>query len=650
MAHIAIPPSWIGLLTRRRGPLLFYQWLWLLLCMIGALAAAAPQILSRPLIYIAVAEARFDVAPETYGRLYIDADPGPGFDISQGALSGDFQIVLHDAGEVLRQRAFAQREMRFGQPNYRSTYVPLTPGVVQAQGIAPTAIEAQQLANDAAAELVRQIRAAGGREILRNLLGHELVLALRGDQPSSRFQELLRVIIEREAFPFSLPLQPVSAFGDIVSLPPEQQNDVARALEARYDLWTFEITTRDATLDQACKIDRANVADPESALKQCAAGGPVKWEDTVSGQVVWLDATNELAARNQAIRRREAIEAALRYMIDIQGVKFAPDQPGAVQRVAAPLPVAPEDLRIVPLLALALLAGLAFGGIGVAVDQSAGVMPKLRELWAYRELIRNLVIRDLRVRYKGSALGYLWTQLAPLLMMLVFVFVFNVLLKSNIALYPVFLIVGLLPWNFCAEAVHGASRSIIDSANLIKKVFFPREVLPLVSVLSSLLNYLLSLPMMFLVMAMTQLIMLDGRLMFSWTFAYLPVLLIIQVVFLIGIALFMSALAVFFRDTVHLIGILLQFWFFLTPVVYSLDAFGTSPSIVRAIRWLNPMASLIDFYRDILYGNTVTFGYIPTPGLPALDGVLRVLITSLVILALGYWFFQRRSHLFGEEI
>lgn len=129
---------------------------------------------------------------------------------------------------------------------------------------------------------------------------------------------------------------------------------------------------------------------------------------------------------------------------------------------------------------------------------------------------------------------------------------------------------------------------------------------------------------------------------------YLPVLLIIQTLFLVGITFFISALAVFFRDTVHLIGILIQFWFFLTPVFYSLDIIGEP--LARIVRWLNPMASIIDFYREVLYGNTVTAGQIPTPGLPALDSVLRVCITTIMVVAIGYWFFQRQSGRFGEEL
>jgi lipopolysaccharide transport system permease protein len=608
-----------------------YQWLWLLFCTIGAVAVAAPRVLSQPVIYQAQAETRFDVG--RYGGLYVDGRPGP-----------DFAIAVKDATEAIRQQFLAARELRFGLPNYRIEYVPQQPGVVAVRGIAPTSAEAQLLANRAAEELTRQIRAAGGREVLRNLLGWEFVVALDGNPPATPFQRLLRGLLRTTAFPLSRPVEPVSEQITVDQLPPDELSDLARALEVRYDLWKFEINTRNATLDAWCDTARmTSTPEREPALRACAAADPPGDPD------VGL----ELTARDQAIIRQQAINAALRYLLDEQGAIFTPDAPGAVRRVAAALPTAPAPRPNAPLLALAALVGLLFGGVGVAVDRSAGVMTKLRELWSYRELIRNLVLRDLRVRYKGSAFGYLWTQVAPLLMMLVFWFVFSFFLPSGgVAMFPIFLIVALLPWNYCAEAVAGGARSVLDNANLIKKVFFPREVLPLVTVFSSLLNYVLSLPMMFLVMAIVQLLYppLHGRLNFAWTFAYLPVLLIIQTLFLAGVALFMSALAVSFRDTVHLIGIFVQFWFFLTPVVYSLQTINVSARVAQAIRWINPMASLIDFYRDILYGNVVPTTQVPTPGLPALTGVLRVLLTALIVLTLGYWFFQRHSRQFGEEI
>jgi lipopolysaccharide transport system permease protein len=297
-------------------------------------------------------------------------------------------------------------------------------------------------------------------------------------------------------------------------------------------------------------------------------------------------------------------------------------------------------------LALAALVGLIGGLLTVLIDRQVGVLLKLRELWNYRQLIVNMIGRDLKARYKSSLLGYIWSLLNPLLTMAVFWVVFGLLMPGSVAMFPVFLIVALLPWSFAVTSVSGGMRSLLDNANLIKKVYFPREILPIAVVLSNFVNYLLALPMMFLVMAGVQLVTI-GHLNFSWTFAFLPVIIAIQIIFLIGVALLLSTSAVFFRDTTHIVDILLQLWIFLTPVFFSLEQI-VSPTWARLVRWLNPMASIIDFYRDILYGQATNPN--PVPGLPALDGVFRTLLTALVILALGAYVFHRNSSRFGEEI
>lgn len=613
MARIALPPRWAGALVRQRGPLRTYQWLWLLFCTLSALAVAAPRILSQPQIYTTGAAVRIDV-DRRYRQLYVNdrRDFGPVQEIALRLLRLDYPEL--------------------GSPTLGVRYEPQPDGTVVVVAVARDAAQAQRLADDAAEVLARSVRAAGGREIFRGLMGWEEFAALSSTAPRTPFQHSLRLIGLYSAFPLNRPVDVVSEPLTADQLAPEDLSDLARAFEVR---------------DQ--ELSRIDLPAARAAAGPTAAG--LSRERCAALQ-------NSPAARQQPQPARDvcrlelglqALRAGLAYLQRDLGAVFDPDATSAVQRSQRAAPAMLVDRRIVPLLILAALIGLLFGGLGVAVDRSAGVMTKLRELWGYRELIRNLVLRDLRVRYKGSALGYLWTQLAPLLLMLVFWFVFSYLQPQPIAMFPVFLIVGLLAWNFCNEAVAGGARSVLDNANLIKKVFFPREVLPLVSVLSSLANYLLSLPMMFLVIAVVQLFYPPlGQLRFSWTFLYLPVLLVIQTLFLAGVALFISALAVFFRDVVHLIGILLQFWFFLTPVVYSLD--GLNPLLARAIRWLNPMASLIDFYREVLYGRAVNAPLIPTPGLPALTSVLRVLITAVLTLALGYWFFQRRSGRFGEQI
>ncbi len=612
-------------LMAQRGALPLYQWLWLIICIAGALSVAIPPILTRPILYFADAEVRFDTA--RYGPIYQPVAP---------KLTG-MDIAIADATEALRLGALARADVRFGLPDFRVEYLLSEPGVVVVRGIAGNAVEAKALADAGAAELVRQIRAAGGREILRNMLGWQLWQALNGQTPApdDRFAWLLRDILRLDALPLSRPIEPFSTPRTLADLSGEELSDVARALESRYDLWRFAINTRNATLDALCaSAGITETATREATLRSCAATNPA--------------AAAELEARDRAIAQLRAIDAAINYMIREAGTRFNADQVSAAYRMPAALPAAPEPRYELPLIALAALVGAAFGLGGIALDRSAGVLPKLQELWQYRELIRNLVLRDLRARYKGSTLGYLWTQIAPLGMMLVYVVVFSFLLPNGIAMFPVFVIVGLLPWNYTAEAVLNGTRSIIDNAALVKKVYFPREVLPLVAVGSSLLNFILSLPMMALVIIVVQLATL-GRLNLNWSIVYLPVIMALQTIFLAGLALLLGAGAVFFRDVVHLIGIVINIWFFLTPIIYPLSTISEGIA-ARVIRWLNPLASIIEFYRDIIYGNPVPVGLIPTPGVPSLSAMLRVGVTALIVLAIGYWVFQRTSRHFGEEL
>jgi lipopolysaccharide transport system permease protein len=619
MARVGIPNAWANALMRQRGALLTYQWLYLLLCMVGALFVTAPRILSQPVIYTTSATVTFP--PERFGSLYNNGQP-----------TGDYAAVEEIAISLVRYLRDGEqaRYPSLGSPLQGVKYTPQPDGTIVVTTVASSPKEAQRLADDAAEALARSIRAAGGREIFRVLSGGYLAHALlQGDASPTPFEQQLRTLYLTSSFGLNRPTSPDQRQIQLEDLSAEDRSNLARAFEIRdVELVNLDIPwVREQIARQGLDCRTALRTDPTRAPQFC-----------------------------QDEQRLTTGLDAIRNALRILDTPFIPDAPSEVYRNSnAVLPSEPVARNIAPLLALTLLAGLVFGGVGVAIDRAAGVMPKLIELWACRELIMNLVLRDLRVRYKGSALGYLWTQFAPLLMMLVFWFVFSFLMQSSGAMYPIFLLVGLLPWNFCAEAVSAGTRSILDNANLIKKVYFPREVLPLVTVLSSLLNFVLSLPMLFVLMVLLQLLYepLGGRLNFSWTFAYLPVLLLIQSIFLLGVTLIFSAFAVKYRDFMHLIGILVQFWFFLTPVVYSLDNIDLVVAglpVATVIRWVNPMASIVDFYRDILYGNMVPVGQIPTPGLPALDSVLRVSVTALVVLGIGYWFFQRRSGSFGEEI
>ncbi len=269
------------------------------------------------------------------------------------------------------------------------------------------------------------------------------------------------------------------------------------------------------------------------------------------------------------------------------------------------------------------------------------LVERLRELWRYRELVRNLVLRDLKARYKNSLLGIAWSWVTPLLMMVVYTVVFNVLAgRSGLPRYPVFILCALLPWNFFAASVSQATNSIVEAAPLVRKVYFPREVLPLSIVLGNLVNFLIALPLFFI------LALAVGHTLTLWILL-LPLTLLVQVVFTLGVSLITCTLNVFYRDTHHIMDVLLLAWFFLTPIFYPISAvpreyvlWGIPIDLQVWLRRLNPMASIIASYRDLLYWGAPT-GW---------DFMLRTAVTSLVVLALGYWVFQRYSPRFGEEV
>jgi lipopolysaccharide transport system permease protein len=265
----------------------------------------------------------------------------------------------------------------------------------------------------------------------------------------------------------------------------------------------------------------------------------------------------------------------------------------------------------------------------------------LRELVSYRELIFNLTVRELKARYKSSVLGFFWSLLNPLGMMLVFTVVFGVLMPNNqIENFPIFLLCGLLPWNFFSAGVMTGINSIVANSNLVKKVYFPREILPITSVLANLVNFLLALVVLFVV-----LLLFHAH--FSPYLWMLPIVILIQTCFVAGMALILATLNVFYRDTLMIMDVVMLAWFFLTPVFYPIQVLPSSYTVLgitldvhRLMYILNPMASLISTYRDLLY-----WGYRTD-----VDFFLRTAVTALAVLAFGYWLCIRYSARFSEEV
>jgi ABC-2 type transport system permease protein len=244
----------------------------------------------------------------------------------------------------------------------------------------------------------------------------------------------------------------------------------------------------------------------------------------------------------------------------------------------------------------------------------------LREIWDFRYLVANLVSRDLKVRYKRSVLGFLWTMLNPLLMMMVYTIVFSQLMRFPMKSYAVYLLAGLIPWNAFSQTITIAQTSITDAADLIRKMRVPMAVFPLSKVAANAVNFFLSLVPLFIVMFAV------GH-EIPWTVVFLPAGMLIITIAAAGLALFLASLTVFFRDMLHLSNILILVWFFLSPIIYPLEQL---PEAYRDYWKLNPMTHVLEIFHDILYQGVV-------------PGAITWLVAScfsVLILLFGWWFFH----------
>jgi ABC-type polysaccharide/polyol phosphate export permease len=282
-----------------------------------------------------------------------------------------------------------------------------------------------------------------------------------------------------------------------------------------------------------------------------------------------------------------------------------------------------------------------------AADGAIGLRTRLKTFYEFRYLLNNLVIRDIKARYKNSVLGILWSMLNPLGLMVVFTAVFSVMGRGqNYRHYPVFVLVGIVPWNFFSSSLATGAMTIISNAPLVKKVYFPRELLPTASLLSNLVNFFFT----FLVL-----------IIFVYAFGigltihalWVPFILITQLIFTLGIILFLSAVSVFYRDVLMILDVGLTAWFFLTPIFYPFEFFSNSSTIwgitfnpAQIMRWLNPMASIVDSYRTVLWGTQGSTGPV------SMDPIflLRTFVTAVLVFIVGYIIFIRTEHLFGEKL
>jgi lipopolysaccharide transport system permease protein len=266
----------------------------------------------------------------------------------------------------------------------------------------------------------------------------------------------------------------------------------------------------------------------------------------------------------------------------------------------------------------------------------------LRELYQYRALLWALTTRELKARYRASVLGFLWTFLNPTMNMAVYVLVFRIIIPTPIERYAFYLFCGLLPWIFFSSSVMGGTTSVSDRRDLLTKVRFPAQVLPATVVLTNLLNFILSLPLLFLL----GLVYGDVP---TWHLVYVPVILLVQTLFTLSVTYLLSALNVAFRDLQHIVANLVQMLFFLTPVLWSLeiihgvDRFGLHLSQTQARQTLiyaNPMAAVMNAWREVFYSHQA----------PAWEPLALVGFISLVLLWYSSGVFERRREEFAELV
>lgn len=258
-------------------------------------------------------------------------------------------------------------------------------------------------------------------------------------------------------------------------------------------------------------------------------------------------------------------------------------------------------------------------------------MKVFEEIFQYREMIANLVHKDLRGKYKGSILGFLWTFINPLLQLLVYTLVFSVILRAGIDKYYLFLFVALIPWMFFANCISGGSAVILNEQNLVTKIYFPREVLPIAYVTSGFMNMLYS----FIVVIAVSVIFGGNVNVLAW--AYLPLIMVIEYIFALGCTFVLSALTVYFRDLQYIMGIISMAWQFLTPVMYPQDMV---PDEILPFFLLNPMTSIITAYRDVLYSGVF----------PDLKTLVMPFVISVAVLVLGFALFHKLQRNFAEEL
>ncbi len=253
-----------------------------------------------------------------------------------------------------------------------------------------------------------------------------------------------------------------------------------------------------------------------------------------------------------------------------------------------------------------------------------------KELYTYRELLRTSIKKEIRGKYKGAWLGIVWSFLNPLLMLLVYSIVFPYILRIKIENYPIFLMIALVPWTFFTNTIQLGAGSVVSNDNIIKKVYFPREILPISVVTSGLINFLITCIIMFI-------FIIFSGVGISWVIVFFPLVVLIQYIFILGITLVLSSLTVYIRDLEHFVGVFLLMLFYITPIVYNPELL---PLKFKWVLSANPMAIIIQSYRQIMYYKEI----------PNLLCLFMLIVFCLLLLLFGFLIFKKLQKSFAEEL
>jgi len=250
----------------------------------------------------------------------------------------------------------------------------------------------------------------------------------------------------------------------------------------------------------------------------------------------------------------------------------------------------------------------------------------------YRELLNELTMREIKQRYKQSVLGYAWVILNPFFQMLVMAFVFSIIMRiPNLGVpYPIYLYAGLLPWTLFSGSLIGSTNSLVSNAGLITKIYFPREIFVISTIMAKIVDF-------FLASTIFVAFMIYFQIPATWNLLWVIPIFAIQQLFTYGLSLFLAAANLFYRDIQYLLGLIILIWMYLTPVIYSTELF---PEKYRWIFQLNPMAVIINAYRQVVLAGDM----------PNLRSLAIALVLSIFLLIGGYKFFKKLEGVFADIV